>query len=259
MLIVATEGVLNAVRTGTSYFDDASAAIISKNLAQGRGYLQSLDYAGLDRRGALFHPMLGLGPSTIMIGALAIWIFGVRPAVPALSLMIVNGLIFGGWICLLGRRSTRTRALAYAAVFTFSSVVLTAIHHEQWFAFFGQFQAFLLAAAAFALASCGISRPRRFFFAGILLGFSYEAKELALLYVVAFGLGAVVQSAFSIVRPGGDPKAFRAVIKNLCLAAAGTLTPILLFESYRLYSLGLNLWIVNWALHLAYVRAHGVG
>src|SRR5262245_15712519 len=177
LLVVATEVVLNAVRTGTCCFDDASFAVVSKNLAQGRGYLLSLDYANVDHRGALFHPQLGTGPSTIMIGALGVWIFGARPAVPALSLIIANSLIFGGWICLLGQRSTRMRALVYAAVFTFSSVVLTSIHHEHWFAFLGEFEAFLLAATAFALASVGTSRPRTFFLAGMLLGLSFLAKE----------------------------------------------------------------------------------
>src|SRR5262245_31277213 len=158
LLVVATEVVLNAVRTGTCCFDDASFAIVSKNLAQGRGYLLSLDYANVDHRGALFHPQLGTGPSTILIGALGVWIFGVRPAVPALSVIIVNALIFGGWMYLLGRHSSRTRALVYAAVFTFNSVLLTLKHHEHWFAFLGELEAFLLAAAAFALASFGTSR-----------------------------------------------------------------------------------------------------
>ena len=258
LLIVATEVVLSAIRTGTCCFDDAGYAVVSKNLAQGRGYLSSLDYANFDHRGTLFHPRLGNGPSTIMVGALAIWIFGPRPAVPALSLIIVNGLIFAGWIYLLGRRSSRTRALVYAAVFTFSSVVLTAKHHEQWFAFMGEFEAFLLAAAAFALASFGTSRPRTFFCAGVLLGFSFLAKELSMLYALAFGLAAVVQGIFSIVEPGGDPSRFRILFRNLCLAAAGTLTPILLFESYHLHALGISGWIENWRLHLAFVRSQGL-
>ena len=101
LAIIAAECVLNAIRSGTNAFDDAANAVVSKNVAQGRGYLLSFDFDGVNPGGALFDPQLDTSPSIIMVGALAIRAFGVHPAVPALALILVNILIFAGWMYLL--------------------------------------------------------------------------------------------------------------------------------------------------------------
>ena len=243
LAIIAAECILNAIRTGTNSFDDAAYAVVSKNLAQGNGYLLSFDFDGENNGGALFDPQLGAGPSLIMVGAVAVWIFGVHPAVPALALILVNILIFAAWMYLLAHNGGRMRALLYAAIFITCAVALTAKHHEQWFAFLGEFEAFLLAAAAFAAVSFGVQRPRAFVLSGILLGLSFMAKELSALYILAFAVTLI----------------FRGTLRNGFLAVAGASAPRLFFELYRLHSLGAGGLVENWRDHFDYVHVQGLG
>jgi len=256
LAIIAAECVLNAIRSGTNAFDDAANAVVSKNVAQGRGYLLSFDFDGVNPGGALFDPQLDTSPSIIMVGALAIRAFGVHPAVPALALILVNILIFAGWMYLLAGNGGRMRALLYGAVFSISAVAFTAKHHEEWFAFLGEFEAFLFAAAAFALISFGDRRRRTFVLSGILLGLSFLAKELSALYVLAFAVTLILRGTLCLARRWDGREAYR-LLRGGFLAFTGIAIPALLFELYRLYSLGAAGFVKNWRDHFHYVYSQG--
>ncbi len=259
LVIIAAECVLNAIRSGTNFFDDAAHAVVSKNLAQGKGYLLSFDFDGKNNGGAVFDPQLGSGPSVIMVGALAIRAFGVHPAVPGLALLLVHILIFAGWMYLLACKGGGMRALLYGAVFSIAAVALTAKHHEEWFALLGEFEAFLLAAAAFALVSFGVQRRRTFLLSGILLGLSFLAKELSALYVLAFTIVLIFRVTLCLARRSRDGReAYRLLCGGL-LALTGVTVPGLLFEFYRLYSLGAAGFLKNWRDHFHYVSLQGLG
>jgi hypothetical protein len=258
LAIIAAECILNAIRTGTNSFDDAAYAVVSKNLAQGKGYLLSFDFDGRNNDGALFDPQLGAGPSLIMVGALAIRAFGVHPAAPALALILVNSLIFAGWMYLLARKSGRMRALLYGAIFSSSALAFTAKHHEEWFAFLGEFEAFLLAAAAFALVSFGVRRSRTFLLSGILLGLSFLAKELSALYVLAFPVTLILR-ALCLGRGSREGRDAYRLLRDGFLVVTGVTAPVLLFELYKLYSLGAAGFVQNWRGHFRYVYSQGFG
>jgi hypothetical protein len=257
LVFIAAECVLNAVRTGTNAFDDAANAVVSKNLAQGRGYLLSFDFDGANTGGNLFDPQLDISPSIIMVGALAIRAFGVHPAVPALALIFVNILIFAVWMSLLARNG-RMRGLLYGAIFSISAVAFTAKHHEEWFAFLGEFEAFLLAVAAFALVSFGAQRRRTFVLSGILLGLSFLAKELSALYVLAFAMTLILRGTLCFPRRNWDGREACRLLRGGFLAFIGVTVPGLLFELYRLYSLGAAGFVRNWRDHFHYVYSMGV-
>jgi hypothetical protein len=259
LAIIAAECILNAIRIGTNCFDDAAYAVVSRNLAQGNGYLLSFDFDGKNNGGALFDPQLGSGPSIIMVGAVAVWIFGVHPAVPALGLILVNILIFAAWMYLLASNGGRMRALLYAAIFSISAVALTAKHHEQWFAFLGEFEAFLLAAVAFAAVSFGVQRARTFVLSGILLGLSFMAKELSALYILSFVVTLILCGALRLPETQcREGEAWR-ILRNGFLAVTGATAPRLFFELYRLYSLSAEDLVENWRHHFDYVYTQGLG
>lgn len=257
-LLIVAGWFVNAWVAGTCCYDDASFAVISKNLASGHGYLLSLDYGNLDHRGSHFAPMLGTGPSTIIPGALLVAVFGNRPWVPGFTSILCN-LVLMAFICgVMMRRIDGRRVTAFMTVLLVAATALTALHQEQWFAFLGEIQSFWFALAAFCVACCLRPNCRNFLLSGLLLGLSFEAKELAALYVLPFGFMVVVTGGWRAWQERTITTAPQHALL-LASAALGTLIPIICFELYRLYSLGPAGWRTNWYQHLLFVHSQGLG
>ncbi len=256
--LLHVELVVSNARSGPGVYDDASFAVVSKNLADGRGYLLTLDYGNLDHRGSLFSPKLGTGPSVILPGAAAIAVLGNEPWVPGLSLLLTNALVLLLWVAVLRHTAGTARATAYLTMFLMSSVSLTVLHHEHWYAFLGEYQSFILAVSAFAIACLLAPRAITSFAAGMLLGLAVLSKELSALSVAAFGIALVSYIAVAIALKRATVEQVLQHLRLLVVAAIGTLAPIAAFEAYRLYSLGgIEQWHENWAQHLAFVQEQG--
>ncbi|NIJ89756.1 hypothetical protein FHR49_002564 [Xanthomonas campestris] len=259
LALILIELLINAFNRGTCCFDDASFAVVAKNLAAGDGYLLSLDYGNLDHRGSLFHPALGTGPSTIIWGASAIRFFGNAPWIPGVALIIFNAALTCLSMMLISRRSGHARACAFTAVSTLLAISTTTMHHEQWFAFLGELQSYLLAFTAFVVATYCHPRITTFLASGVLLGASFEAKELSAIYVIPLGLMALYMATRSSAAKPRLPQETKRWLTLLGAAAMGTLIPIALFEIYRWHSLGSNGWLTNWDNHIQFIRTQGTG
>lgn len=259
LALILTELLINAFNRGTCCFDDASFAVVSKNLAAGDGYLLSLDYGNQDHRGSLFHPALGTGPSTIILGAVAIHFFGNAPWIPGMVLIIFNTALTCLSIMLISRRSGHARACAFTAVTTLLAISTTTMHHEQWFAFLGELQSYLLAYTAFVVAAYCHPRIGTFFASGVLLGDSFEAKELSAIYVIPLGSMMLYMAVRSSIVKRRSTQETRRWLTLLSAAAIGTLIPIVLFELYRWHSLGSIGWVTNWDNHIHFIRTQGTG
>lgn len=252
------ELVISNARSGLGAYDDASFAVVSKNLADGRGYLLSLDYGNLDHRGSLFSPKLGTGPSVILPGAAAIAVLGSEPSAPGSGLLLANALVLLLWAAVLRKASSTTRVAAYLAMFLVSAISWTILHHEHWYAFLGEYQSFILAASAFAIACLLAPRAITYFSAGLLLGLAVLSKELSALSVAAFGIAQASYIAVGVALKRATMEQMLQRLRLLFAAAIGTLVPIAAFEAYRLYSLGgVAQWHENWARHLAFVQEQG--
>ncbi|WP_153065619.1 hypothetical protein [Xanthomonas campestris] len=259
LALILIELLINTFNRGTCCFDDASFAVLAKNLAAGEGYLLSLDYSNLNHQGSLFHPALGTGPSTIVWGAAAIRIFGNAPWIPGMALIAFNAALTCLSAVLISRKSGHARASAFTAMFTVLAISITTMHHEQWFAFLGELQSYLLAFTAFVIAAYCHPRTSTFLVAGILLGASFEAKELSAIYVIPLGSMALyVAIRSSAVKPR-SPQETRRWLTLLATAAIGTLLPIALFELYRWQALGSSGWLANWIEHTNFIRTQGTG
>lgn len=256
-LLIAAEWFASAWLAGTCCFDDASFAVVARNLATGHGYLLSLDYGNLDHHGSAFPAMLGTGPSTIVPGALLISVLGNRPWVPGFASILCNLALMILVCAAMMRRFDGRRVIAFITLFLVSASALTVMHHEQWFAFLGELQSFWLAFAAFTLACCLQPRYRTFLCAGVLLGLSFEAKELAALYVLPFGLVLAVAAGMDAWQDRKVAVAGRWTLL-LVVAAVGSLIPIACFELYRVHSLGVAGWWTNWSEHLLFVQSQGL-
>lgn len=68
-------------------------------------------------------------------------------------LIIFNTALTCLSIMLISRRSGHARACAFTAVTTLLAISTTTMHHEQWFAFLGELQSYLLAYTAFVVAA----------------------------------------------------------------------------------------------------------
>ncbi|PKV14379.1 hypothetical protein CVO74_01615 [Xanthomonas prunicola] len=133
------------------------------------------------------------------------------------------------------------------------------MHHEQWFAFLGELQSYLLAFTAFVIATYCHPRITTFLASGVLLGASFEAKELSAIYVIPLGSMALYMAIRSSVARRRSPQETKRWLVLLSAAAIGTLIPIALFEFYRWHSLGSTDWLTNWDNHIQFIRTQGTG
>jgi len=110
--------------------DDASFAVVSKNLASGHGYLLTLKYFGPDFSGSLFDPELGTGPSSIIPVALAILIFGPMAWVPGITHVAMSVALFVA--ALLAMRSSQISSALMTTAFVLLATATSVFHFEQW-------------------------------------------------------------------------------------------------------------------------------
>lgn len=72
-ILLAIAAVLASLADGKGVCcrDDASFAVVSRSVAEGRGYTTTLNYNGQDFAPQTFHPWLGTGPVSILPAAFA--------------------------------------------------------------------------------------------------------------------------------------------------------------------------------------------
>lgn len=256
LAVLHLELLSSAKQQGVCCFDDASFAVLSKNVAAGEGYLLTLDYGNADHSGIQFHPALGTGPTTILVGAAAIALVGPTDWAPGVATIVFNAALLATLLVVLSGRVGLARATCYVTVLMFSSVLATLNHHEQWYALLGEVQSFLLTIVAYALIAYGKRSTWTLFIAGAMLGLAFLAKELAILYTLPV---AVLMLAKSL--RNGSCKIGQRIKKSLLpllIVAIGASLPVILFELYRMHSLGAQGWILNWKMHIEFIRSQGL-
>ena len=215
--------------------DDASFAVVSKNLAQGHGYLLTLSYFGLDFSGTLFEANLGTGPTSILPVAAAIWLFGAHPAVPGLvHVVIALASIVFLWR-VVAVRMPDSDSTAFVIAFILLICATSGYHFEQWHAQLGEVPAALLIVAGCMYWSATGSSRRAALLCGLCIGLASMSKILAVLY--AFG---------PLVALATRRSTLRAFIADLVLFGIGVALPILAFEAWKAAVLGLDGWQQHW-------------
>lgn len=212
--------ILMATHIGLCCSDDASFSIVSKNIAQGRGYIYSLNYDNQPFVEQAFPPQLGTGPVLIGFVALVMHIIGFKVWVPGVASAILNSL----FLCLitvgLNRLVGGRRTLIIIISFITCAVLMSPRHVEFWYAQLGEVSAALAAIAGFVWW-CGIGRsPINAVIAGVSIALGFLIKELDAIYIAILICGTVVDAIIN------------RKIKYLILTFIGMAIPLLIFELY---------------------------
>lgn len=239
-----------AIAWGVCRFDDASFAVVSRSIAEGRGYKITLNYNGNDFRPQLFPPALGEGPVSILPVALAIYLFGVQPWVPGLTHVLIAVTLLAGFTALAVRSGASSRAPSLLLLFWVLVFFMSSRHFGYWFTQIGEPIAALFVLCGYAAWVMESRRVMAAALSGFFLGFAVLTKEMAGLYVMSIVTAVFVARVLELRnRPlnVGDARTAMALV------ACGTL-PFLMFELWRLGTLGPGGWLQNWEAHVAFIR-----
>jgi hypothetical protein len=240
-----------AYSQGLCWFDDASFAVVARNLAEGRGYSLPFRFHG-DSPFMLhtFDSQLGTGPTSILPVAAAIRVLGAHGWVPGLTHVALElGLL--ALIAVLLRRCVADMAvLAWLAGALALALLVSTRHLEQWFAQLGETPAALLLLVSVFVAATREWSPRVAALAGLLLGLAVTSKELSGLFVIGIS-AALLGARLDTWRAGASAATeWRAALAFVACGCA----PLVAFELWRLATLGAAGFVANWQDHLAFIR-----
>ncbi len=118
---------------GLCCYDDASFAVVSRNLAEGRGYSLPFRFQGTDAFVLhKFEALTGTGPTSIIPVAGAIWLFGAQGWVPGGTHVVLELSLLALLVGLLGHLRHGTRQIILYLIGSLSLVfLLSALHLGQ--------------------------------------------------------------------------------------------------------------------------------
>ena len=219
--------------------DDAAIALAARNLAEGNGYATSASFDGvygIDK----FSEGITTGPTLVLPAALLILIFGNTLWVPGFVVttfcLILLVLIFRS----LQKQTNLMRALLFSNLLIFFFYNITAgLHFTNWYVLLGEIPATFLGILAVILLAGSPNNRKVIIYSGFLFGLAFTTKMLSLLSFLPI-IGWFV---FSLIKAKHNRK---KLIINYLLAVLAFLIPYLLFEIWKLLSLGFAAYIENW-------------
>lgn len=218
--------------------DDAAIAVASKNLASGNGYSTSIPFDGTYGI-SKFDPRISTGPTLVLPVALFIVIFGNTFWVPGFMVSSICLVLLILIIRNIQKQMYLTLALAFSTLLIFFFYNITAdLHFEQWFVLMGELPAtFLCIFGVFILAT---SPDNRNFIisACFLFGLAFMTKMISLLGF----LPLIAWFIFSLIKKKYNRK---TLIINYLYGVLSFITPFLLFEVWKLFSLGITGYFEN--------------
>ncbi|WP_321954319.1 hypothetical protein [Paraburkholderia bannensis] len=247
--IIAVFGVVTAFmgyRHGLCCADDASFAVVSKNVAHGIGYVLSMSYDGLPFVEQPFAPKLGMGPTSIIFVAAFIKLFGAYIWVPPVASAVLNSI----FLCVLAvglAPIVGPRRLPFALVaFLAGSIAINFAFVGFWYTQFGEIPAILATLTGYVWWCRPERTARQTVVSGIFLALGFLSKEMNAIYI--FPIAAIA------IR---DAIERRSLSHGIALAV-GLAMPVACFEIYRFVQFGsAGAYLENWREHLAFVSSQG--
>lgn len=218
--------------------DDAYIAVAAKNLALGDGYAASASPGGHGLR--LFDPGLSTGPTLVLPAAAIIRVFGATPWAPGLATALATTALLALIALTLGRRVGWLRTVWYVAVMLTLMYTLTAGRRfVHWYSLIGEVPAVFFTILGVALFVWRPGKRRLVAWSFLAFGLAFMTKNLALLGVIPLAIWLVV----SLVRSGGR---HARQWTDLAVGAVCFSLPFLLFEAWKVTSLGITGYLSNW-------------
>ncbi|MCF6341205.1 MAG: hypothetical protein L3J31_00175 [Bacteroidales bacterium] len=219
--------------------DDAAIALVARNLAEGNGYASSVAFDGsygLDK----FSAGITTGPTLILPAALLMVIFGNTLWVPgfvtATACLILLIFIFRH----VQKQTNLTLALAFSTLLIFFFYNMTAgLHFVNWFVLLGELPATFLGILGVLILAASPKKRSAIVTACLLFGLAFTTKMLSFLGF----LPLIAWFVYSLIKEKQNRK---TLFTNYLLGALSFAMPYLLFEIWKLFSLGISAYIENW-------------
>lgn len=251
-LIVFLYVGISTVISSFPQYDDAYNASVSKNIATGYGYASS--YHGK----RLFPAEVSTGPSLILPGALLIYLFGTRYWVPSFTTFIISFVLFIYIIKLLFEQVSNKKSSAEHAtwdtnlfalsIFLFAFLLIPEIHS---IAFIGEFPAALFFCAGTLTIFKRNNTKADLFIGGCLLGLSITTKVITLGLMLPVVVLWVFYHFIYEKEEEKKPKLFLIIL--------GVILPSLLFEIFKLFTIGWNDFLILKQNEINFFSDYGSG
>ncbi|SOE82082.1 Dolichyl-phosphate-mannose-protein mannosyltransferase [Caballeronia arationis] len=231
-----------AYHHGLCCADDGSFAVVSKNIANGLGYVLTLNYSSLPYTAQAFPPALGLGPAPILFVAAFVRILGNLPWVPSVASVLLNSVFLATLARGLSRITDPVRSTIILVAFLISAVLINYANAGYWFTQFGEVPAILATTSAYVWWCDPNRSASGALAAGVLLALGFLTKELNAIYLVPIGLLAVYEG-FS-----------KRKTRHISALVIGASVPVIFFETYKWISLGsLAAYLESWRQHISFI------
>jgi hypothetical protein len=180
-------------------------------------------------------------------------IFGNSDIVPSISAVALWAAMLIALLALVYR--VRKNAFVLTAPFLAAFFILAVFgwHFEQWYTILGEVHAAMLLLLAIVFLCIQSQSYGTCVIAGLLAGLALNSKTLALLGLPGVYLGF----AFSYWNSGFPRRPKERFQAFLALSAAIAL-PTILFEIWKLGTLGLVGYVVNWHEYIDFIRQQGI-
>lgn len=223
---------------GVCCADDSTNALVAKNLAFGKGYVNSIPFDGSSGL-KYFDPQISTGPTLNVPAAALILIFGNLPWVPGFTTASISLLMLLAVTFVLAKRIGIYRACAYLLLLLCLLYNLTAVlHFEQWYSLLGEVPAALFCLLGAAVLAREPDRRLNMALCGALYGLAALTKLLAVLAFVP--IAGWLLWALAV---GSGSRSRRLV--NLVESGSAFLLPSILFELWKVIALGPGLYVAN--------------
>lgn len=234
--------------------DDAYLSTVAKNIANGLGYVSTMQVFAPHYIIRPFDPTDGTGPTIILPAALFIKIFGNMYWAPGLANVTFWSLLFVLVGCFVRKYNYGIGFSLFSVLFLYLNYTLMTFHYEHWYALLGEVPSALLIILGIL---CFSYRDARFyqFLTGVLFLLAVESKLLSLLPCFGFLI------AYGFIYPRKPSEDWRSTWKNFFIrtffVGFGFLLPLFLFELWKFTVLGpINFW-QNWREYLGFIRETG--
>jgi hypothetical protein len=225
--------------------DDSMYATVAKNLAFGKGYVQSTPLDGsIGLRP--FDPGVGTGPTVIIPTAALIYVVGNVPWAPGFATATISFLLLLFLAFILLRNTSGAGAYVCTSILLLYSLT-AGIHFEHWYSMLGETPAALLCIAGAGVLATHPERRSSIVVASVLYGLALMTKLLSLLAFIPIAVWLVFKAMRSRNRS-------RHLV-NCVFGAIAFATPFALFELWKLRVLGLHLYRLNTMEFLGFFSA----
>lgn len=227
--------------------DDATNAIVAKNLAAGLGYLNSvpIEVSEGPRR---FDPGITTGPTLNVPAALMIAIWGNVPWAPGFVTAFVSLTLLGLIYVALSRWDLGDGASRFLSLFIVLLYAATAgAFFEHWYSLIGELPAALLCVLACVYLARGPQRIDCLFLAGTCFGLAVVTKLVAMMSLAPAFAWLVWNEAFSADRIGTR-------LKRGLVFGGSVAVPLSVVELWKLIALGVGGYVSNTRSFVEFVR-----